>query len=563
MARWIYQRPVDRCNPTELAVAKRLARMGDEWIIRWGFYYETDREGDFIILGPIGGVLVLEVKGGDLRKLSSVGRWEGPADDHPVRQLLAEWSAVIDTLRESANEGDVPFVAKALCLPDLDIDPKVAFYKEIDRSLIVDRDDLASFETTWRRLFKGRDRTISKGERKAFLDSFAKEISPKAIRDFISETDRIILRQTTAEYHLLDMLRGNRQLVVEGGPGSGKTWLALEQAVRFANDGLRVLFLCYNVALAEQLSVLASKRKMQKGEVIVRSWETLSRELLDAAGVGWDNPVSPAEREVYFGDVVPGLMRDIVNDQLLEPRFDALVVDEAQDHDTCWPGSEFDDTNSGWWEIYWKLLREKSDARMAIFYDRAQRPLFRQRDRFDATRLFKRLSQPVQVSLQFTLRYSLPIFRFLKTLQSEGTSSLVENLRYRTTLPEGPDVELYEVQPARTATKVEEVVTSWVSNGFCRLDEILVLSPHGTKAKTSLAEHSKIGEWPVVGIDERKPGDLALLSINKAKGLDSLAVIMTDVERFEKLATPQEQMNYFMGASRARQLLAILHKTQG
>ena len=563
MARWIYQRPVDRCNPTELAVAKRLARMGDEWIIRWGFYYETDREGDFIILGPIGGVLVLEVKGGDLRKLSSVGRWEGPADDHPVRQLLAEWSAVIDTLRESANEGDVPFVAKALCLPDLDIDPKVAFYKEIDRSLIVDRDDLASFETTWRRLFKGRDRTISKGERKAFLDSFAKEISPKAIRDFISETDRIILRQTTAEYHLLDMLRGNRQLVVEGGPGSGKTWLALEQAVRFANDGLRVLFLCYNVALAEQLSVLASKRKMQKGEVIVRSWETLSRELLDAAGVGWDNPVSPAEREVYFGDVVPGLMRDIVNDQLLEPRFDALVVDEAQDHDTCWPGSEFDDTNSGWWEIYWKLLREKSDARMAIFYDRAQRPLFRQRDRFDATRLFKRLTQPAQVSLQFTLRYSLPIFRFLKTLQSEGTSSLVENLRYRTTLPEGPDVELYEVQPARTATKVEEVVTSWVSNGFCRLDEILVLSPHGTKAKTSLAEHSKIGEWPVVGIDERKPGDLALLSINKAKGLDSLAVIMTDVERFEKLATPQEQMNYFMGASRARQLLAILHKTQG
>jgi hypothetical protein len=61
MARWIYQRPVDCCNPTELVVAKRLGRLGDEWVIRWGFYYETDREGDFIILGPTGGVLVLEV----------------------------------------------------------------------------------------------------------------------------------------------------------------------------------------------------------------------------------------------------------------------------------------------------------------------------------------------------------------------------------------------------------------------------------------------------------------------------------------------------------------------
>src|SRR6516162_2246717 len=50
MARWIYQRPVDCCAPTELIVAKRLARLSDEWVIQWGFYYETDREGDFIVL---------------------------------------------------------------------------------------------------------------------------------------------------------------------------------------------------------------------------------------------------------------------------------------------------------------------------------------------------------------------------------------------------------------------------------------------------------------------------------------------------------------------------------
>src|SRR4030088_2045565 len=36
----------------------------------------------------------------------------------------------IDALRESANDGDVPFVAKALCLPDIVIDRKVSSYKE-------------------------------------------------------------------------------------------------------------------------------------------------------------------------------------------------------------------------------------------------------------------------------------------------------------------------------------------------------------------------------------------------------------------------------------------------
>jgi hypothetical protein len=132
-------------------------------------------------------------------------------------------------------------------------------------------------------------------------------VSPKEIEHFISETDRIILRHTTAEYHVLDILRDNRQLVVKGGPGSGKAWLALEQAFRYANEGLRVLLLCYNVALADQLSALVVKRKYRKGEVIVRSWESLARELLVAVGVGWDEPTGLAEREIYVGEVVRSL----------------------------------------------------------------------------------------------------------------------------------------------------------------------------------------------------------------------------------------------------------------
>ncbi|HWY92870.1 MAG TPA: hypothetical protein VNY04_08210, partial [Chthoniobacterales bacterium] len=92
-------------------------------------------------------------------------------------------------------------------------------------NLIVDRDDLSAFEMTWHRLFAKRPRTISTKERTVFLDAFAKDISPKAIKHFISETDRIMLRHTTAEYQVLDMLRDNRQIVVQGGAGSGKTWL--------------------------------------------------------------------------------------------------------------------------------------------------------------------------------------------------------------------------------------------------------------------------------------------------------------------------------------------------
>jgi hypothetical protein len=73
---------------------------------------------------------------------------------------------------------------------------------------------------------------------------------------------------------------------------------------------------------------------------------------------------------------------------------------------------ESDKTDAGWWEIYWKLLKERTNGPMAIFYDRDQRPIFRQKERFEIMRVFERMSRPAQVNLLFTLRYSLPLFRF-------------------------------------------------------------------------------------------------------------------------------------------------------
>jgi hypothetical protein len=86
MARWIYQRPLDCCNPTELAVAKRLARlagMGDSlgFLLpnrsgRGLFNSRTDRRGT-----------CARGQGGKLRRLSTTGRWEGPGSDRPLAQI--------------------------------------------------------------------------------------------------------------------------------------------------------------------------------------------------------------------------------------------------------------------------------------------------------------------------------------------------------------------------------------------------------------------------------------------------------------------------------------------
>ena len=97
-------------------------------------------------------------------------------------------------------------------------------------------------------------------------------------------------------------------------------------------------------------------------------------------------------------------------------------------------------------------------------------------------------------------------------------------------------------------------------DGYCGPDDILILSPHSQKSKTALAKADRVGAWQLASHENREPGQISLLSVNKAKGLDSLALILIDVVPFPQLVADQERMDYFMGASRARQLLAVVHR---
>lgn len=54
---------------------------------------------------------------------------------------------------------------------------------------------------------------------------------------------------------------------------------------------------------------------------------------------------------------------------------------------------------------------------------------------------------------------------------------------------------------------------------------------------------------------------IAHTSIQKAKGLDATGVIMVGMKPFRDLKEPGYQHAYFMGASRAKQALGIVHCT--
>ena len=415
MIEWILQRPPHLCDSTEIRVAEHLKRLTDSpyhWTVIWGYYYKDkrgmEREGDFLILGPAGGLLVLEVKSSLPRHNAETGRWEGAGGKDPMEQLIAEWQGVISGIRVNGN---APFIEKALCVPCVDAPTDVQYFQGIPRHWLVTGNDLENWLATWLRTFGENSRKpVTPPQKRAVLAAFGHGSLPEEKRAFIDHTEQLFVRQFTGRFALLEQLSDNRQLLIRGGTGTGKTWHALEQAFRFATqgEGRRVLFLTYNKALTAQLRRIVALRKLDHGEVVVRGWEELFFELCSLAGnpVSTPSPGSPVETIRTFYEIeLPRLVLEISRDPSLRatwPSFGALVVDEGQDHDTGWTKEIVaqPEESGGWWHIYQLLLTDGRNAAASIFYDTAQRPRFRAVERFDPAVLASAWSQPAHVRLQ-------------------------------------------------------------------------------------------------------------------------------------------------------------------
>jgi len=86
-------------------------------------YSNLSREGDFVIQGPDGHVLVMEAKGGHPAPNPSTGEWNAADKENPFLQLDREWKGAMERLRNQADQigSKMPFVDRVLALPDVNL----------------------------------------------------------------------------------------------------------------------------------------------------------------------------------------------------------------------------------------------------------------------------------------------------------------------------------------------------------------------------------------------------------------------------------------------------------
>ena len=169
-----------------------------------------------------------------------------------------------------------------------------------------------------------------------------------------AEAERLTAEQAT----ILNVTRLLTRVEVRGGAGSGKTVLALTQAReltrgRVDREPQRVALLCYSIGLAEHF-----KRE-------VAGWHRKHRPAFAGTfhelGVSWGAPDGDRRDSAFWETQLPATMASLAAALDAKQRFDAVIVDEAQD---------FADS---WWRPLLKALRDEETGGLYVYSDENQR----------------------------------------------------------------------------------------------------------------------------------------------------------------------------------------------
>ena len=360
----------DPFRSAELKVFKALSDLPNNYRVfysmHWQNYYPdtgvNEGEADFVIVHPGMGILVLEVKGGAIQYNAERGQWFSQSRDggiheikDPIEQGRRNHYEIKKTLEKLPNWPDRPLnIWHAVCFPDGPIQKGQFFKPDLPREVIIDLQDLKDISTSIDRVFKhcfgakmsygapGQDRMpLIEG---LLANSF--EIrSPLNVE--LEKEDEKLIELTEQQFRALSLLGDRKRAAIAGCAGSGKTMLATWKAQQFADLGQKVLLVCFNIALAEDL------RMRLQDTIEVYTFHELCLKAAPQVDRGVN---SSGNDQNYYEEVLPEALLEAA--QEIGRVYDAVIVDEGQDF------------RENYWIALESLLKE--DGYLYIFFDNNQ-----------------------------------------------------------------------------------------------------------------------------------------------------------------------------------------------
>ncbi|HEX9124082.1 MAG TPA: AAA family ATPase, partial [Actinomycetota bacterium] len=339
--------------PTESSAERRLyegflEQLSDEYVV----YHSVDwvlsgprgpeqGEADFVIAHPVDGVLVLEAKGGALAYDPRTRRWSQSGrsgshllDEDPFHQAKDEMHSLVEIL--AARPGWArwkPSYGFGVALPDGRYE--TAAHPAAPPEVVIDRGDVDRLARRVRevmRFWHREGRTFGAEGMDALAEALGYRVEIRTpLKLEFDEEDKTIVELTDDQAWILGFVAHRKRAAVTGPAGCGKTLLAIQIALRTSAAGQRTLLTCFNRRLAEYLR--ESVGDVPKLDVM--HFHELCVRTAEEAGLAL--PAADEEPgSEYFERQLPEALAQAAS--RLGPRYEVMVVDEAQDfRDWWWP----------------------------------------------------------------------------------------------------------------------------------------------------------------------------------------------------------------------------------
>lgn len=465
---------------------------------------EKDGECDFLIAHPEHGILAIEVKGG--KEISFDPRdsqWR--STDHrgfvhkikdPVAQARSAKHEILKRLTESSRwHKRFIHAAHGVIFPGTGSSPG---------NLGADRP--ASIFCCSRQLQQGLrgwvDDRLKAGQRPDNCEALG--------HDGIAALERLLAHPFTlsfrigaalaeadtefrilepSQYHVLDVIADIPRALIRGGAGTGKTVVAIEEALRSAAAGRKTLLTCHSRPLATNL-----ERKLKDVEnLTVAGFHALCGRISHQAGV--PPPSNISERELYETALPNALYRAMDVQPTL--KWDTIIVDEGQDF------------SADWWIAIDGCLSHGGHLR--VFMDSNQRV-------YESAGIDANDLSVVPVRLSRNLRNTKNIHS-AASVHYSGPEIMADG-------PDGLDVSWItaEIADAKVEAAYREL-RRLVFNEEVAPGDIAVLV-NGPAARTSFVERSSGTSIPLTDAETMALEDVVVDTVRRFKGLERPAIIL-------------------------------------
>ena len=533
--------------PTESSAERRLyegflEQLADDYVVYhsvdWVLGSQTpggppiQGEADFLIAHPAGGLLVLEVKGGELTYDPATRRWTQAGrsgrhflDEDPFHQAKDEMQSLVDILSHQPGwERWRPSYGYGVAFPDglylEDAHPAARAAWAIDRD---DLHRLAERVQNIMRTWRHEGRRFGTEGMEALERALGLRVEIRTPLKFqFDEEDRRIVELTDDQSYVLSYVTKRHRAAVVGPAGSGKTTLALQVAKRLAAGGNRTLLTCFNWRLGRYLR----EQAMGTAGLEVFHFHGLCRNVAEEAGLAIPAEPKPKDEDEdeakrYYEQVLPRLLDEGAT--RLGPRYDAMVVDEAQDF------------RPDWWPKLMALHTHSQDGYLFLFADSNQN-------------IYGALPEAMvdlTLPLPANLRNTKPIHEFVSVFYKGDEPSHGRG-------PTGRPVEILGYRDAEDLAHLLGLVLKNLELEGVSLDDIVVLTPARTAA-SALRQRGRADGYELT--DEPAPGKVLTSTVQGFKGLERSVVILAEIgeRHHEELAS-----YLYVGGSRARNHLIVL-----